>query len=70
MADVTRILADNSISIESMLQKEPDADGEGVPVIILTHRVREAAVNTAIAAIEKLDAITNPVCRIRVESLD
>jgi len=70
MADVTRILADNSISIVSMLQKEPEAGKEEVPVIILTHRVREAEVNTAITAIENLDAITSPLCRIRVESLD
>ena len=70
MADVTRILADNSISIESMFQKEPVPGNEEVPVIIMTHTVQEAAVNAAIAAIEKLDAITSPICRIRVESLD
>jgi len=70
MADVTRILADNSISIVSMLQKEPEAGKEDVPVIILTHRVREASVIAAITAIEKLDAITSPLCRIRVEALE
>jgi len=53
-----------------MLQKEPEAGKEDVPVIILTHRVREASVNAAITAIEKLDAITSPLCRIRVEALE
>lgn len=69
MADVTRILADNDISIEALLQKEPE-DGESVvPVILLTHRVREAQVDKAITGIEALNSIKQPVMRIRVESL-
>lgn len=70
MADVTRILADNDISIESMLQKEPETGCKEVPVILLTHRVREQAVNAAIQAIEALDSIKEPVMRIRVEQLE
>lgn len=70
MADVTRILAENNISIESMLQKEPEAGKQEVPVILLTHTVREAAVNKAITAIEALDAIRESVMRIRVEQLE
>jgi len=70
MADVTRILAENDISIESMLQKEPEPEKQEVPVILLTHTVREKAVNNAIAAIEALDAIREPVTRIRVEQLE
>ena len=70
MADVTRLLADNNISIESMLQKEPDSDSDSVPVILLTHRVKEHAVNSAIKAIQSLDSIKEPVMRIRVEQLE
>ncbi len=67
LADVTRILADKSISIEAILQKE--ADTATVPVIILTHVVKEGQMNEAIALIEALDSIEGSVTRIRVENL-
>ena len=70
LADVTRILAERGISIEAILQKEPAEDAADVPVIILTQRVREGEMTSAIAAIEALDSINAPVTRIRVESLD
>lgn len=70
LADVTRILADLGISIEAILQKEPDAGEETVPVIILTQRVKEKNINDAIARIEKLDPIKGAVARIRLEHLN
>ncbi|MFZ5467104.1 MAG: homoserine dehydrogenase [Pseudomonadota bacterium] len=69
LADVTRILADQDISIEAILQKEAPEDETDIPVIILTHRVKEGRMNEAIARIEALAAIKRPVARIRVESL-
>ncbi len=70
LADVTRILADAAISIEAILQKE-QADGVAtVPVIILTHRIREAQMNDAISCIEALSSIASKVVRIRLETLD
>jgi len=70
LADVTRILADQSISIEAILQKEPQPDDQTVPVIILTQRVKEKNMNAAIARIEQLDAIKGNVARIRLEHLN
>ncbi|CAK0762543.1 Homoserine dehydrogenase [Gammaproteobacteria bacterium] len=69
LADVTRILGDLGISIEAVLQKEL-AEGEThVPVILLTQRVQESAMDQAIAAIEALPAIRGPVARLRLETL-
>ncbi len=68
LADVTRILADQQISIDSILQK--GTHKERVPVIILTHVVQEKQMNAAIRAIEALDGICDEVTRIRVEQLD
>ena len=70
LAEVTRILADLNISIESILQKEPRPNEETVPVIILTQRVREKNMNEAIARIEKLASIKDKVARIRLEHLN
>jgi homoserine dehydrogenase len=70
LAEVTRILADLGISIESILQKEPQAGEDTVPVIILTQRVKEKNMNEAIARIEKLASIKAKVARIRLEHLN
>ena len=70
LADVTRILADRRISIEAILQKEPPPGASDVPIILLTHRVREQRMNEAIAAIEALGNIRAPVMRIRLEHLN
>ena len=70
LAEVTRILADLGISIESILQKEPQAGEETVPVIILTQRVKEKNMNEAISRIEKLASIKGKVARIRLEHLN
>ena len=70
LADVTRIFGDADISIEAMLQKEPKQDQSNATVIILTHRIREAKMNEAIAKIEGLDSISGAVTRIRLEVLD
>ncbi len=69
LADVTRILADHSISIEAILQKEPVAGMSSVSVIILTQRVLERHMNQAVARIQALDTISGEVTRIRLEQL-
>ena len=70
MADVTRILADLSISIGAMLQKEAEEGQDVVDVIILTHRCIEDNVDQAIVKIEALPTIADKVVRIRLEDLN
>ena len=67
LADVTRILADRGISIEAIIQLEHQNDPAVVPVVILTHCVKERAMDGAIARIEALPAIKAAVVRIRME---
>jgi homoserine dehydrogenase len=69
MARIAGILGDQGISIEAIKQKEPEEGETHVPLIMLTHRVREARMNDAIAHIEDLDAVRGEVTRIRMESL-
>jgi len=70
MADVTRILADNGISIDAMLQKEAEEGEDVVDVIILTHRCLEEDADKAIAKIETLASMASKVVRIRLEELN
>jgi len=69
LADVTRICADLSISIDAIFQKEAGEGEEQVDVVILTHVVPERSINAAIRRIEALPTIPSPVVRIRLEDL-
>jgi len=69
LADITRILADASISIDAMVQREPAEGEQQVDIIMLTHQTKEKQVNAAIAKIEKLPVVTGKVTRIRLEGL-
>jgi homoserine dehydrogenase len=69
LAEVTRILGDAAISIDAMMQKEPQ-DGESeADIVILTHVTIENNMDAAIAAIEGLSAIDGKVTKIRMEEL-
>lgn len=68
LADITRILSDAGINIDAILQKPAHKVGQ-VPVIILTLPVMEGQMNQAIEKIEKLEAITGKVVRIRLDEL-
>jgi homoserine dehydrogenase len=70
LADITRILADRTISIEAMLQREPAEGEEEVNIIILTHMTKEKEMDAAIKRIEALPVTSGSVIRIRIESLD
>src|SRR5262249_8759445 len=69
LADVTRICADLSISIDAIFQKEAGEGEDQVDVVILTHCAPEKNVNAAIRRIEALPTIPAPVVRIRLEEL-
>ena len=68
VADITKILGDSKISIEAILQKEPEGNESYIPVIFLTQCIKEREMNSAIKKIEKLDAIDGKVMRIRMET--
>jgi len=69
LADVTRICADLSISIDAIFQKEAGEGEEQVDVVILTHVTRERYIDEAVRHIEALPTIPAPIVRIRLEEL-
>jgi homoserine dehydrogenase len=69
LADITRILADNTISIDAMLQREA-GDGENqTDLIMLTHETKEKNILAAIAKVEALKTVEGSVTKIRLENL-
>lgn len=69
LADITRILADLSISIDAFLQKEPQEGETLVDIIILTHQTQEKNMNAAIGKIEQIPTVKGKVTKIRLENL-
>ena len=69
LADITRILADHDISIDAMIQHEPDEGEDQTDIIILTHRTREKNIDAAIARIELLWLVKTKITRLRLEEL-
>ncbi len=69
LADITRILADEQISIDAMIQKEPGEGEVQTDLIMLTHQTREKRINAAIAKIEKLTVVAGKVTKLRLEEL-
>jgi homoserine dehydrogenase len=69
LADVTRIFADNDISIEAVIQKEPAEDQTRACLIMMTSLIIEKNMSKALAQIEALDSIEGDVVKIRLEHL-
>jgi len=70
LADITRILADREISIDAMIQKEPDEGEDQTDIILLTHQSIERNIVDAIAKIEALPTVRGAIVRIRLEELN
>jgi homoserine dehydrogenase len=78
-ARVATILSEREISIEAAIQREEarvrtrgaeSGDGAWVPIVILTHSVREAVMNEALEAVQALPDVVGEIMRIRVEHFD
>ncbi len=70
MAEITRIVAEQNISISALLQKEASDESDQVSVIMLTHLTIEKNINAAISRIEALPVVTGKVFRLRIEELN
>jgi homoserine dehydrogenase len=68
LAHVSSILGSRGISIASVTQKE--VAQPSVPMVILTHQAREAAIQDALSEISRLEDILEPPVMFRIEDLD
>ncbi|CAM5186152.1 homoserine dehydrogenase [Oligella ureolytica] len=68
MAEITRVLAGDNISIDSMRQEQV-SDGKA-SIIFLTHKTREGDIEKAIGQIEQMPFVHSKVTRIRLEQLE
>ena len=74
LARIATILSDLGISIDAMRQAESDQVGgeetNQTDLVILTHECQEAGMNQALAAMQALPSVLQPIVRIRKEELN
>jgi homoserine dehydrogenase len=67
LAQVTKVLGDQKISIASFVQHEVTEGSDGsVPLVLTTHRAQEGAMQSAIRQISGLAPITGPAVCLRI----
>jgi homoserine dehydrogenase len=69
IADISAILRDEEVSIESLLQ-QGRKPGEAVPVVLITHECREASMMRVVDAIEALEVTQERPRLIRMENFE
>jgi len=69
MSAITRLLGDEGISIESMIQKTHKS-GSRAPIVLVTNATSAAALDRACDQIAALDTVGEAITRLRVESFD
>lgn len=67
IADISAILRDNHVSLESVLQRGRDPE-QPVPVILTTHETTEDAMRKVVEKISKLKSVAEPPHVMRIET--
>ena len=67
LSNISGILGNHSISIESMIQKGRGEQGKAVSLVMMCHRSSEGNIQKALEEIEQLDVVTGKTNLIRVE---
>ena len=69
LAEIARILADNKISIETLIKKEAPLQDASNENILLTHSTREADIQRAIRTMQQLANVRGAIVLLRKEEL-
>jgi homoserine dehydrogenase len=69
LAEITKILAGHSVSIDALLQKEANEGENKTDLVILTHETKEKNMVLAISEIQELKTVFGEVTKIRLENL-
>ncbi len=69
LSQIANTLGEQKISISSVLQKGRK-QGQAVPLVIMTHRSSEQAVQTAIQTIKDMPVVAEPPMLLRIEGVE
>jgi len=69
IADVSAVLRDHNVSIESFIQHGRDPD-QSVALVMTTHEAKQADIKAACDAIQTLNSVNAEPCLMRIEPLE
>ncbi len=67
LSRISGVLGKHDISIEAVIQRIRDDNGEGVPLVMMTHQAREKNIQAALKEIDGMDDVYEKTVLIRVE---
>jgi homoserine dehydrogenase len=67
LAKISKVMADNQISISSVIQKESDISADVAEIVLMTYPANEQAMQQAMGEIERLDVVREISNFVRVE---
>jgi homoserine dehydrogenase len=70
MSDVTQVLANHDVSIESLLQNPPQEDQATVSIVLLTHVASASVMMAVMQEITALTEVETDFTLLRVEAFD
>jgi homoserine dehydrogenase len=70
LAQITRVLGDQGISIASIIQKEVNDEARSAEIVIVTHSALEGAVDQALQLLDGLPVVNEIGSAIRIEEED
>ncbi len=67
LSRISGILGNHDISIEAVIQRVKDDNGQGVPLVMMTHQAREKNIQAALQEIDGIEDVCEKAVLIRVE---
>ena len=67
LSKISGILGNNDISIESVIQRIKEDNGQGVPLVLMTHDAKEKNIQAALKEINSMEEVFGKTVLIRVE---
>ena len=67
LSSIAGVLGNHDISIESVIQRVKDDNGQGVPLVMMTHDAREKNIQAALKEINQMEEVFEKTVLIRVE---
>jgi len=69
MSAVTQLLSNAGVSIEAIIQKEPQRGSAQVSIVLITNVVQESSIDSVMADLAQKDFVVAPAIKLRVEAL-
>ncbi len=70
LGNITKVLGNNKISIESVIQKGKEPNGGDVQVVMMTHEAIEKYLTNALSSINRFSFVASKPTFFRIEDLD